>query len=416
MAQIILGKKPSIVFFHKPDAGAIDFYRCIQPMNMLAQAGWTVTQLPYITAFAHDEELKKHMPALLSADIIYINTPGREYLTPLENLHDLDTTAKELGDKHIPQKFIFDYDDSLWDVPPYNPAFLWYGTADAYFNDPVTGKKVEMYKNGKTYSQKATDGEIITVKFDKKKNLERLNAVAHFLNLGHTITTTTSYLSTKLAKHIDGAALDLSRRPLLVPNAIDTNYLKPYTGPRNKDEVHILWTMSSSHAIDFQQVSPILGNLMRKYPNVHLHLMGDKNFEIGRNFPLSRLYRHPYINDVPTYWEFLSSLPIDIGIAWVNNTPFNLNKSPLKVAEYMALGVVPVASKTLYGDHFEEGVGIMLTQDLEELSYKLELLITDKVYKRKIIEDGSIILKDRFTTEAVLPKLEAAFYAAICKD
>ena len=404
-------RKPSVVFFENRMNG-VEWYRSRQPMSMLSKAGWKVTALPPLLKLK--DAGAEAMAMLTQSDIIYAASPTPIYLTALQTVKDLDSTAIDMGGTDInPQKLIFDYDDNNFAIPPYNPSYLFYGINNAKIKDPVSGKDYWQFEEGKQYWYNNGE-ETIPVKFDTKRNMSNLDAIQKFLQMGDALTTTTQHLANELTRVKGASKLELS--PFhIVPNAVDSDLFHPYTGPKDSSIIKIVWTVSSSHIIDFNKIKPFIGLLMRKYKNVHLHLIGDQ-FPTNRDIPLSRFHVHTWMNSVPQYAAELSGFQADVGITWVNDTEFNRNKSPLKAAEYMACGIPVCGAKTVYGEHLHPGEDCLLSATPEEFQDNLERLILDAELRRKLVEGGDNTYSTTYSTAAVLPKLERAFYSAITKE
>jgi len=410
MPNLFSMKKPSICFFEGRMNG-VEFYRSRQPMSMLAKAGWKVTMIPGVTDLLNASP--EAMAMMTQSDILYKTAPTAPYLIPFVTMKDLDATAKEMGGEGLKaQSFIFDWDDNNFAIPPYNPMYLFYGLNNAYITLPGQ-PKLPLFEDGKTYWYEDATGRR-RVKFDVAANRNNLDALQKLMQLADVCTSTTPYLSTELTK-VRGSSTDLSNTFKVVPNAVDDEIFIPYAGAKDPSIINLVWTVSSSHVIDFNKIKPFIGELMRKYKNLHLHLVGQQ-FETNRDIPLSRLHVHTWVPDVPTYAAELGSFQADIGIAWVNDTEFNRNKSPLKAAEYMAMKIPVCTSQTVYGDHLTNGTDALLAATPEEFAGNLEKLILSADLRKHLVEGGDNTYRTKYSTDAVLPILERTFYSALSKS
>lgn len=133
----------------------------------------------------------------------------------------------------------------------------------------------------------------------------------------------------------------------IVPNYIDEALcLLPRSDRQDEwhaDHVVIGWQGSDTHGLDFADAWPSVKRLLGRYPHTHLTTMG-ANY-VG-TLPRGREDQHHHIPWIQSDWEayYRSVAHFDIGIAPLRSNPFNQSKSWLKVLEYMALGVVPVAT------------------------------------------------------------------------
>ncbi len=108
---------------------------------------------------------------------------------------------------------LVDQDDLNFDVDPLNPAYKRFGTEEIEMQDPRTGEKAWLWKDG-------VDG------FDLKKNRIKAGAGLSILSEAAIVTTTTPYLKDKfkeLVKRDDIA---------VIPNAVNKALWKPVKDAR----------------------------------------------------------------------------------------------------------------------------------------------------------------------------------------
>lgn len=138
----------------------------------------------------------------------------------------------------------------------------------------------------------------------------------------------------------------------IVPNYIDESLivmprpdrLTPYhEGRVGIHPVAIGWQGSATHGSDFAESWSSVKRILGKYPQTHLSTMG-ANYT--GTLPRGRETQHDHTGWIQSDWEtyYRSVGRFDIGIAPLRDNAFNRSKSWLKVLEYMALGVVPVAT------------------------------------------------------------------------
>lgn len=133
----------------------------------------------------------------------------------------------------------------------------------------------------------------------------------------------------------------------IVPNYIDEALLTlPRAEPADEwhdDHTVVGWQGSNTHGSDFAEAWPSVKRLLGKYPHTQLTTMGANYAGI---LPRGRELQHHHVPWIQSDWEtyYRSVAHFDIGIAPLRDNPFNRSKSWLKVLEYMALGVVPVAT------------------------------------------------------------------------
>lgn len=131
-----------------------------------------------------------------------------------------------------------------------------------------------------------------------------------------------------------------------------------YRAVRDDEKSLIIgWGGSPTHAMDLDIVREPLLKVMHKYRNVHLALVGfldmirilkaSPHGAVVRKWLMDidfkRFWNFLYV-DVKNYYAFYKALGFKIGLAPVVSNQFNSCKSNIKVLEYMALGIYPIAS------------------------------------------------------------------------
>jgi len=138
------------------------------------------------------------------------------------------------------------------------------------------------------------------------------------------------------------------------------------------DEKKLLlgWGGSPTHILDIEVMRDPVMKVMSKYRFLHLVFVGYLHMmSLLRNSPYGANVRKWLIGmDLKRFWIFhlvgvkhyyslYKALEFDIGLAPVSPVQFNASKSNLKVIEYMALGMYPMASDftTYHGVMVPEG-------------------------------------------------------------
>lgn len=227
------------------------------------------------------------------------------YFKEEANAAALFYTAKKLG-----KKVIIDLDDNFWDVPESN---LLYDT----------------YKKGK--SARAY-----------------LSSILFFAD---AITTSCEPLRDRIIKHfkdIDGTL----KKVYLVPNMNDrkdwdVKAIIPYP-----DKFIIGYQGSNSHQDDLVMVLPHIVNIMKKYPQVELQLMGaiersrlDVYFKKMDKKIVDRITLVGATESYGEFPEWLSEQKWNVGIAPLVDTAFTRCKSPIKFFEYSMVKIPVIASR-----------------------------------------------------------------------
>ncbi|MHC1726606.1 MAG: glycosyltransferase [Syntrophobacteraceae bacterium] len=131
----------------------------------------------------------------------------------------------------------------------------------------------------------------------------------------------------------------LNSRTRVFPNQM---LIDPFKRPEKTDgKILVGWGGSTGHYRDVANISAHIMRWVMSRSDVNLCLMcNEKIWELFDNLPAGRKRRFP-VGSINDYYRFVSHL--DIGLAPLEDTPFNRSRSDLKVLEYAVHGAVPVA-------------------------------------------------------------------------
>jgi len=142
-------------------------------------------------------------------------------------------------------------------------------------------------------------------------------------------------------------------------------------------EISIGWGGSMGHTEDLKWIAPTIKELCDNHDQVNFHFMGN-NKQFVEVFGPDENDRYSYTKpgSLTEYLNFLETL--DIGIAPLMASPFNICRSDVKFIEYASRGVVPVLSDIdPYKNHAKNGINSFLFDSPESLKNILEMLIND---------------------------------------
>ncbi len=262
--------------------------------------------------------------------------------------------AQRLG-----KKVIIDIDDNYYDIPQSNDLY-------------------ERFKPG-------------------KRDRAMLGTV---LSLADAITVSTYPLKEKVAQHIK--LLHGIDKPIyVVPNCNDIKFWKQTVKPQKDDSKFVIgYSGSTSHEDDLRMVMPAIAKIMKKYPQVHLNIIGtiskDKVHRYFDKMGFSKeiLDKRVWLGPAETIFkklpEWLGQQPWDVGLAPLVDTPFTRCKSHIKWMEYSMFEIPTLASRVypyfmpIKGKKIiEDGVTGMLARSNEWFD-KLEMLILDEKLRKQL--------------------------------
>jgi glycosyltransferase involved in cell wall biosynthesis len=238
------------------------------------------------------------------------------------------------GDAERP-RLVFELDDDLWNVDPSNTR------AYQFFSDM----------------------KIIA-------NMDRNLLVAD------AVTVTTEPLAAQVRQHTDAPVFVVPNYlPDWLPVPIDEIEYRAQQGrdsdiwgPLPPSRTVIGWAGSNTHRNDVAECSSAVKRFIDRSPMTEL-------YTIGAPWPgiMTSQQRHSeWANSVPDFYRLLD---FDIGLAPLRPSVFNRSKSAIKVMEYGALGIVPVASNVgPYADYIRSGYDGVLVDRPHEWSGALRAL------------------------------------------
>lgn len=193
-----------------------------------------------------------------------------------------------------------------------------------------------------------------------------------------------------------------------IPCLVDA---EQYTGweprPADRDGVCIGWTGSASTAGNLQLIRPALRALAER-EDVRLRFIGAPDFGM------------PDVAHDVLPWRAKTEVEdlrqLDIGLLPLPLTRWTPHKFYLKLIQYMALGIPPVA--TPLGSNslvIEEGKTGFLVRDGQEWTTALERLIADPELRERIGRAGAQEASRRYTLQANAERIVAAFRSALAQ-
>lgn len=334
------------VTYFLADIQGCGFFRCGIPAKYLNLSGHTASLTPGYNALILD------YPDLL----VFQRQYHRE-------LYD-----KLLNQRSLKKKFVYDLDDNIFDIPSWNPA-------------------KHLIKE------------------------EWLQTAKDYLNFCDAITVSTPYLKKEISQY--------TKRPITVlPNALDLDFFnEPYLPNitiadsnflpqiisqeqllKEKDQgiVSIGWAGGFSHFNDLKIIIGPMIQICKEFPNVRFYIMAFCLKDIWRKISWKQLRLVPAEN-ILSYFQVFKSLRIDIGLAPLAQIRFNLSKSNLKVLEYFAQGVVPLATKM--GPYTETILSVdpdLLVEREEDWYEKIKTLILNPTKRAQISQLGKAFVYKHF--------------------
>ncbi len=194
---------------------------------------------------------------------------------------------------------------------------------------------------------------------------------------------------------------------VVLPNYVEIP--KPVMQSKDNTKINLLFLGMVSNRKGVHDLIKAFATVVKNVPQFHLHIAGDGDVELAKQ------YAHELGLD--SYIEFLG---------WVGNTEKNklLNDAdifvlpsyneglPVSILEAMSFGI-PVISTNVGGipELIEDEVSGFLIKpgDIPALQNRLEQLANDLGMRNRIGSAGKEIIKQQFSKDVVLPKLELLY-------
>ena len=220
-------------------------------------------------------------------------------------------------------------------------------------------------------------------------SVEKGNYDAGVRNYGYMLEncdgaiTSTNQLQEELYKYQSKVLLNrnLASDDLI---AISSQYIKDYS--QTSDIVKIgYFSGSISHNENFELIKPAIKQLLKKYSNVQLHIVGILDISEDMKPFENQIVTHDYVD-----WDKLPALisEVDINLAPLVDSIFNRAKSEIKWIEAALVKVPTVASKIgAFSDVVIDGeTGLLATDD--QWFDKLEALVLSPDLRQKLAESA----------------------------
>lgn len=306
------------------DNGACGYYRVSLPIGTMARK----SDVP-IAEILQGDNYNKLCEVLEHADVLVVPRLCEDKLI------DMCKILQQDG-----KRIVVDHDDNMFRVSPLSIHYDTCGTDEVHIT-LKDGTIKDLWIDGKGG-------------FDLKANRKRVERFRRAVEMADLVTTTTDILA--------DVYRDINDNVAVLPNCLDMTQwqklpLKPHKG------VRMGWYGGSSHYEDWTLLEEVLPEVMRKYPQLTLVLMGVKFEGTLKNCPQDRIEFHKWVPTV-AYPYKAAALDLDFAVIPLRDTEFNRCKSPIKWIEQGALQVPSVTSfVSPYKEVMKEDNGIFVDND-----------------------------------------------------
>jgi len=190
-----------------------------------------------------------------------------------------------------------------------------------------------------------------------------LNALASVIKSCQIVTVTTAALAARLKQ--------FNPNIRVIPNSLPGQLWPDAPKDVGHDGPLVVgWAGGSSHYIDLREVSAIFPQILERYPQVEVRLIGANPAWFSPDAGVTFVEAVP----IEEYPALLGGF--DIGLAPLEDTRFNASKSDLKIIEYSMVGLPIIASKvSTYSRSIRPGESGFLAKNSKDWLKHLRMLI-----------------------------------------
>lgn len=355
------------VAYHVPDDGGSTHYRASLPLSTcrrrLALDARPVTR---------GEDLDRAAEIVGGADVIMVN---------------------RMSDVHFPEilsyyhskgkRVVLDWDDDVFSVSPMSNFYQNLGTENVRAN--VGGQMVNLWKDGEKG-------------FCIADNRARVDSIKRICERVDMITVTTDRLA--------GVYRQFNDNVRVLPNCIDLNVWQKLPLAHRTDVIRMGWFGGSSHFEDWVMLAQVLPEIMFKYPQLRLVIMGQAFSGTLKDISPAQIELHPWVH-TQAYPYKAAILDLDFAVIPLKNEEFNWGKSPIKFIEMAALRVPAVISHvTPYAEIMDltPDNGIFIADnDPDAWESAIKLMIENPAVRAKIADQAYRSVVGNFDIEQQFP-------------
>lgn len=204
---------------------------------------------------------------------------------------------------------------------------------------------------------------------------------------------------------IKDAIKDINPYITVIPNAIDPSIWKFKNKLKKDGKIRIGWMSSGSHFADLPIIQPVMDEICKKYPNVEFHFAG----MTWDNHSEKQFFHHVGRSGYMDFPKWYASLGIDISVAPIKDTQFNICKSNIKWMEAAMLEIPTVASDVEPYRCIKHAKNGFLANTKEQWVKYLSFLIENPVERKKIGKEAKAEVLNHWTIDKFLPQYQNLF-------
>lgn len=341
---------------------------------------------------------------MLSADVILSFAVGGDVLNArIEAIKNMSPGISDDGAKTIyPPSVVFDMDDNLDWVHPFNAAYSYLGTrsfegqilqpGDSLATTMADGSEMIVWEDGKS----SVEG----TPFNIADNLKRVKGIHETARRSDGVTVPCEYLA-KYYREVHGCQSVHVFPNSVVPEDYPSVKLRPHEG------IRILWQGGGSHMVDWYPLRDAVRTICEKYPQVKFLIWGATYKWIHDQIPEHQVEFHDWV-PYDAYKPMRVLMDADINICPLADNEFNRSKSAIKWYEGL-MGEFPepclAGNAGPYKEEIVDGETGLLYSTPEEFVEKLSALIEREELRRMLGANAKKWVWENRYYKVTVPKL-----------
>lgn len=283
------------------------------------------------------------------------------------------------------KRFVLDWDDNIFALSPYNPAYKDHGCREVKVT--INGEEKMLWEDGKNG-------------FSIEANKKRLSMFVECMRRADLVTTPSPILS--------GIFKKINIKTKVLKNFIDFNIWNPLRLQKD-DKIRIGWQGGDSHFEDWCLIKDAVREILEANKNTILVIMGTKFGGVIKDLPKDQVQMEGWL-PVESYPYKFKTLNLDIGLAPLENNEFNTAKSELKWEEYSALEIPCVCSNIPpYSFSVHDGDTGFLCKSKEDWVDTLQRLINSAELRKSVGKEARKYVLENYDLDKEVVQYEDAF-------
>lgn len=342
------------------------------------------------------EDPQKRIIAMCDADLCLFYQPVGELA--ISNMRAMQSfiPSKRDGAWKWPPSVILESDDNLFNVSPLNQAFKNLGVKDMNGELIPLGHHIGVMQDGerKVLWKDGENG------FSLLKNRQQVAGWKRLIEMADAVTVSTPEVKKSIEKDATPYRCEV------FPNMVRFQDYEQVDLVKDPNKINILWQGGNAHYEDWYPLREALGNITKKYPQVHWTIWG-AIFPWVKELIPSHRYTYKSWCHYEEYKLRLAMVGHDINLAPLTDHVFNRCRSAIKWYESSVLKhpAATLAQNTgAYKAEIEDGETALLFNDPAEFEQKLSLLIENETERKRIAGNAKDWVNENRNAMREVPK------------